>query len=194
MGLYSMRSGKDTVLFRLANIAHTIGLTPNMMTASGLCFGVASGIMFMLRATLFAFILGGLSVFCDVLDGTLARKFQLETKFGKFFDSAADRTAEVAVVVGAFMGGIIEPIGLVAIAGSVSLLLFRVISYARGLDTNYVLFGRVERLVFILLGLVAPFITLSTFCFVIAGGFGLVSTFQIFVALSRRTSLQNPVA
>jgi archaetidylinositol phosphate synthase len=165
-----------------------------MMTALGLCFGVASGIMFMLRATLFALIFGGLSVFCDVLDGTLARKFQLETKFGKFFDSTADRTAEAAVVIGAFMGGIIEPIGLVAIAGSVSLLLFRVISYARGLDTNYVLFGRVERLVFILLGLVAPFITLSTFFFVIAGGFGLVSTIQIFVTLSRRTSLQNLVA
>jgi archaetidylinositol phosphate synthase len=165
-----------------------------MMTALGLCFGVASGIMFMLRATLFAFIFGGLSVFCDVLDGTLARKFQMETKFGKFFDSTADRAAEAAVVIGAFMGGIIEPIALVAIAGSVSLLLFRVISYSRGLNTNYVLFGRVERLVFILLGLVNPFITLSTFFFVIAGGFGLVSTFQISVALSRRAPQQNPVA
>jgi len=185
MGLYSMRSGKDTVLFRLASIAHTHGLTPNMMTALGLCFGVASGIMFGFRAISFALAFGFLSVFCNAFDGTIARKFHLETKFGKIFDSAADRTAEVAVVVGALVGGIIEPIGLLAIVGSASLLLFRALSYTRGLNTDYVLFSRVERLACILLGLIAPSITVSTFCFVIAGGFGLASSFQIVASLRR---------
>jgi CDP-diacylglycerol--glycerol-3-phosphate 3-phosphatidyltransferase len=188
MGLYSMRSGKDTVLFRLASIAHTHGLTPNMMTTLGLCFGVASGIMFCFRAISFALAFGFLSVFCDTLDGTIARKFQLETKFGRVFDSVADRAAEVAVVLGALAGGIIAPIGLLAIVGSASLLLFRALSYTRGLNTNYVLFGRVERLACILLGLMAPSITVSTFCFVIAGGFGLVSTFQIVASLMRHPS------
>jgi phosphatidylglycerophosphate synthase len=127
-----------------------------------------------------------LSIFCDVLDGTIARKFHLETMFGRVFDSVADRTAETAVVLGALASGIIEPIGLLAIVGSVSLLLLRALSYARGLNTDYVLFGRVERLALILCGLVAPFVMASTLCFVVAGALGLASSTQIISTLLRK--------
>jgi len=44
VGLYSMRAGKDSVLFRLASVARSCGFTPNMMTALGLCFVVAGGL------------------------------------------------------------------------------------------------------------------------------------------------------
>jgi phosphatidylglycerophosphate synthase len=185
LGLYSMRSGKDAFLFRLASVLHRCGFTPNMMTVLGLSFGVASGITFGVSAVPFAFAFGFLSVFCDVLDGTLARKFQLESNFGLVFDSVADRTCELAVVLGALAGGIIEPVGVVAVVGSTMLFAFRTLSYVRGFKTDYVLFGRVERLVFILLGLVAPVASISTICFVVAGGFGVVSSCQIAVALWR---------
>jgi phosphatidylglycerophosphate synthase len=186
-----MRAGKDAVLFRLASVAHSCGFTPNMMTALGLCFGVASGAMFGYRISVLGFGFGFLSVFCDVLDGTLARKFHMETTLGRVFDSVADRACEVAVVLGALAGGIIEPIGLLAIVGSVSLLLFRALSYARGLDTDYVLFGRVERLALILCGLVAPFVTVSTLCFVVAGTLGFVSTVQIIINLLQKKALRR---
>ncbi len=185
MGLYSMRSGKDTIMFRLASTAHHWGFTPNMMTALGLTFGVACGALFASGAVLFAFGFGFLSVFCDVLDGTLARKFHLETKAGLVLDSVSDRITEAAVVLGAFAAGIIQPVGLVAIAGSVCLLALRVVSHRRGLRTDYVLFGRTERLVFILAGLVAPIVLVSSLCFVAAGGFGLASSSQIAVHLLR---------
>jgi phosphatidylglycerophosphate synthase len=183
-----MRAGKDTVLFRVANAAHSWGFTPNMLTVMGLAFGLASGTLFALHAAPFAFAFGFLSVFCDVLDGTLARKFHLESKFGLLFDSTADRATEFAVVLGALAGGIIQPLGVVAIIGSTSLLGFRAASYRRGLKTDYVLFGRFERLVFILAGLLVPFVWLSTLCFVVAGGFGLVSSCQIAVSLCRQNS------
>jgi phosphatidylglycerophosphate synthase len=156
-----------------------------MLTALGLCFGVASGVTFGVRAVPFAFAFGFLSVFCDVLDGTVARKFHMESKFGLLFDSVADRTCELAVVLGALAGGIIEPVGVVAVVGSTMLFAFRTLSYVRGFKTDYVLFGRVERLVFILLGLVVPISSVSTLCFVVAGGFGVVSSCQIAVALWR---------
>jgi phosphatidylglycerophosphate synthase len=178
-----MRSGKDAILFRLAATARNYGFTPNMMTAFGLASGVASGALFALRAFPFAFALGFLSVFCDVLDGTLARKFHLESRFGLVLDSASDRITEAAVVVGALMAGIIQPIGLIAIAGSVCLFAFRYVSHRSGLKTDYVLFGRTERLVFILAGLIAPFMFVSSLCFAVAGGFGLVSSCQIAVHL-----------
>jgi phosphatidylglycerophosphate synthase len=178
-----MRSGKDAVLFRLAVAAGNYGLTPNMMTAFGLASGVASGALFAVRALPFAFALGFLSVFCDILDGTLARKFHLESKFGLILDSASDRITEAAVVVGALIAGIIQPFGLIAIAGSVGLLAFRYVSHRRGLKTDYVLFGRAERLVFIMAGLILPFVFVSSLCFAFAGGFGLVSSCQIAVHL-----------
>jgi len=77
MGLYSMRTGKDTLMFRLAGAAHSQGFTPNMLTALGLAFGLACGTLFAFRTAPFAFAFGFLSVFCDVLDGTLARKFHM---------------------------------------------------------------------------------------------------------------------
>jgi phosphatidylglycerophosphate synthase len=190
MGLYKMRSNKDDFLFRLASAAHARGFSPNVMTALGLGFGVATGVLFMYRQIPFAFVFGFLSVFCDVLDGTIARKFNLETSFGRFFDSISDRICEFAVVLGALAGGIIEPLGVVAIIGSSTLFAFRALSHARRLNTDYVMFGRTERLVFILLGLILPFATLSTVCFVVAGGFGFASSFQIIVSLSRNTSKQ----
>ena len=191
MGLYRMRSDKDHFLFRLAGAAHNWGFTPNMMTMLGLAFGVASGTLFAFGPIPFAFALGFLSVFCDVLDGTLARRFHLVTKFGLVFDSTADRVSEFAVVLGALIGGIIQPIGIISIIGSTSLLILRVESHRRGLKTDYVLFGRFERLVFILAGLLAPIVLVSTICFAVAGGFGLVSAFQIAFSLRHNPNRSN---
>ena len=180
-----MRAAKDEFLFRLASVAHNHGITANMMTTMGLFFGVASGTLFMYRQIPSAFAFGFLSVFCDMLDGTIARKFHLESHFGRVFDSVSDRVSELAVVLGALAGGIIEPLGVTAVVGSTMLFSLRVLSHARGLKTDYVFFGRTERLVFIFLGLILPFATASTVCFVAAGGFGLASSFQIIISLSR---------
>jgi phosphatidylglycerophosphate synthase len=186
MGLYKLRTGKDAFLFRVANIAYRHGIGPNTVTALGLCFGIASGVLFMYRQNPFAFASGFLSVFCDVLDGTIARKFHQETSFGKVFDAVSDRTCELAVVLGALGAGIIEPLGVVAIVGSTALFSLRVVSHTYGVETNYVMFGRTERLFFIMLGLILPFTTASTVCFVVAGAFGFASSIQIIVFLSRR--------
>ncbi|MCW4011142.1 MAG: CDP-alcohol phosphatidyltransferase family protein [Candidatus Bathyarchaeota archaeon] len=185
--MYSMRAGKDAVMFRIANAAHSYGLTPNMMTAMGLAFGLASGALFAVRFLPAAFALGVLSVFCDVVDGTLARKFHMESKFGLIFDSAADRSSEAAVVLGALAGRIINPFGVIAIAGSMLLLACRAAAYRRGYKTDYVLFGRFERLVFILAGLLVPNVWGSTLCFVTAGILGLVSACQIAINLYRQS-------
>jgi phosphatidylglycerophosphate synthase len=191
MGLYHMRGDKDTLMFRIASIAYNHGFTPNMLTALGLTFGVACGTLFGLRLVPFAFALGFLSVFCDVVDGTIARKFYLESKVGLMFDSAADRVSEFAVVLGALAGGIIQPLGFVAIIGSTSLLGFRVASYSQDLKTDYVSFGRFERLIFIFVGLLVPVVWVSTLCFVVAGVFGLISSAQIAVFLHRKATSQN---
>jgi phosphatidylglycerophosphate synthase len=180
---YSMRFRKDRLLLPVALFVHRYGVTPNMMTTLGLCFGIISGVAVAYRELLPALVLLFVSVFCDVVDGALARTFDRVTAFGLAFDSVADRCAELFVVVGALLSGIILPIGVVAIIGSAVLLLMRTMSYRYGLDTNYVLFGRAERITFLVIGLIAPSTSISTFCFVIVGVFGLVSSCQIGVFL-----------
>ena len=187
IGLYKLRSAKDNFLFQIAGASLNHGMTPNIVTSFGLCFGIAAGLLFMHRQIPFAFGLGFLSVFCDVLDGTIARKFNLETASGRVFDSLSDRACELAVVLGAMAGGIIEPFGVVAIVGSTMLFSLRILSHSRGLKTDYVFFGRTERLAFIFVGLILPFSVASTICFVVAGTFGIVSSLQIIVELSRRS-------
>jgi len=189
MGLYGMRKCKDTLLFRIAVLAHNSGLTPNRMTALGVSLGICTGALLVFDELPFALLCGFLSVFCDVLDGTIARTFQEETFFGKVFDSIGDRISEIAVVVGALISGIIEPVGMIAIIGSISLLSLRGLSYSRRLNTDYVLFGRAERLVFILFGLLTPIKTISTLLFVGAGFFGIVSSFQIVAFLIHQHTL-----
>ena len=183
MNCYSMRFRKDRLLLSLAQSVHRYGVTPNIVTALGLCFGIISGIAVAYRELLPALVLLFVSVFCDVLDGALARTFNRVTAFGLAFDSVADRCVELSVVIGALLSGIILPIGVIAIIGSSALLLMRTISYLFGLDTNYALFGRVERITFLVIGLIAPSTSISIFCFVIVGVFGLVSSCQIGIFL-----------
>jgi phosphatidylglycerophosphate synthase len=180
---YSMRFRKDQLLLPLAQFVHRHGITPNMVTALGLCFGIASGVAVANRELLPALVLLSVSVFCDALDGALARTFDRVTAFGLAFDSVSDRCVELSVVVGALLSGIILAIGVIAIIGSAALLSMRTMSYHYGLDTNYVSFGRVERITFLVIGLIASSTAISTFCFVIVGVFGLVSSCQIGVFL-----------
>lgn len=189
MSVYRLRGSKDHLLVPVAIIAYRHGLAPNRITALGLCAGVTCGAMLALQQIPIAIAFGLLSVFCDVLDGTVARLFDLESRVGLAFDSLADRLCELAVVIGALLGGIIGPWGIFAIIGSSMLLASRTISYMHGSWTDYVSFGRFERLLFMLIGIVVPFIGLSTLCFVIAGIFGFVSSLQIMMALHRSHAL-----
>jgi len=185
MSVYRLRGKKDLFFGPLAGIAYRHGLTPNRITVLGLCAGVACGGLLALHQIPLAIALGLLSVFCDVLDGTVARRFNLESKLGLGLDSLSDRGCELAVVIGALAGGIIQPLGVFAIIGSTMLLASRSISHMYGSRTDYVYFGRFERLLFILIGLLIPISSLSTLSFVIAGSFGFVSALQIIIALSK---------
>ena len=186
MGLYSLKGKKDHSLSCVVVVAHKLGFTPNIVTAIGLCFGVTGGALIAVHEIPLALSCVIISVFCDALDGAIARRFDEVTTFGLFFDSISDRISEIALVLGAFFCGLINIVGLIAIVGSLALLLFRTLSYWKNLSTDFAFFGRFERLFFILIGIISPYATFSTFCFVIAGGFGLVSSIQILITMSRQ--------
>jgi len=163
----------------LARISHQSGLSPNIITGVGLSFAILSGISLAYHKLFIALVMFGVSIFCDMLDGAIARAFDLETSFGLFWDSFADRGSELAIVLGALAGGIVSSLAILEIFGSISLLAMRLVSYRSGFYSDGAYFGRGERVILLSIGLITPWKTFSTICFALAGFLSLISAFQI---------------
>jgi archaetidylinositol phosphate synthase len=115
-----------------AEVAHRIGLTPNMVSLIGFVLALFSAFAYAVAThgqplwILLATILLLASGFCDALDGIIARIYQRTTAFGGFLDSLMDRYADAAVYSGVIIGGLCDIVfGLAALAGSL------LVSYSR---------------------------------------------------------------
>ncbi len=114
-----------------ARVAHSIGLTPNTISAIGFALSVLSAVAYALAVSqplllLLAIVLLLASGFCDALDGIIARNHQQATAFGGFFDSLLDRYADAIVYSGVIIGGFCDIYsGLAALFGSL------LVSYSR---------------------------------------------------------------
>ena len=58
MGVYHLRGRKDTLLSPIAGAAYRHGLTPNIVTAIGLCAGLACGALLAMDEILMAISFG----------------------------------------------------------------------------------------------------------------------------------------
>ena len=136
-----------------AKAAHSLGLTPNMVSVIGLALSLFSAAAYAVALNqplwlLLATILLLASGFCDTLDGVLARNYQQATPFGGFLDSLLDRYADAAVYAGVIIGGLCNPIwGLTALAGSLLVSYSRARAEAAGVKMESVgLAERAERM------------------------------------------------
>jgi archaetidylinositol phosphate synthase len=134
--LTKLKKKVQQMLAAEARAADKIGLTPNMISTTGLALSLLSALAYALvqdqppqnRSVflLLAIILLLASGFCDTLDGVLARTFKQTTVFGGFFDSLLDRYADAAVYAGVIIGRLCDPTwGLLALAGAL------LVSYSR---------------------------------------------------------------
>jgi CDP-diacylglycerol--glycerol-3-phosphate 3-phosphatidyltransferase len=105
-----------------------LGVTPNAVTTTSLFLSILAGLA-LAKGWFFvsAFVMG-LTVFCDIIDGNLARKTGLISKGGAFLDSFIDRLAEGALFLGiAYFGGG----GYVTVLAVLALITSFAVSYAR---------------------------------------------------------------
>jgi CDP-diacylglycerol--glycerol-3-phosphate 3-phosphatidyltransferase len=89
-----------------------------------------------------AIVIFAVAAFTDYLDGVLARKFNIRSAFGDFFDPLADKLLVGSVFVSfTFFPGLFVPVWLVAIIllREVFVTLFRVVAIRKGspLKTEY---------------------------------------------------------
>lgn len=137
-----------------AKLAHSIGLTPNQVSAIGIAFAVLSALafwkwQFYILLPILAPLLLLASGFCDALDGALARLYGEATTFGGFLDSLLDRYADAIIFCGIILGGLCDLFwGLAALMGSLLVSYARARAEAAGVKMETVgIAERAERLV-----------------------------------------------
>src|SRR3989337_810787 len=153
--LTKLKQKVQQLLSSEAKAAHQIGLTPNMVTATGFVLALLSAVAYALTPLdltlrlLLAVVLLLASGFCDTLDGVLARTYQQATAFGGFLDSLLDRYADAAAYTGLIIGELCNPlVGLVALAGSMMVSYTRARAEAAGIKMESIgIAERPERIV-----------------------------------------------
>ena len=157
----------------------SLGLKADHLTWIGLLFGVAAGVAFFYGQSRTAALLLALSGVCDILDGELARRSGVTSRFGAFLDSTLDRFSEAAVLIGIAGFGVrnleavaLEPeraaqqiaigldpfawvmfvlLALVSLTGSLMVSYTRARAEGLGLECKVGWFERPERLVLLIL-------------------------------------------
>jgi len=148
-----------------ARLAHSVGLTPNHVSAIGIIFAMLSAFaywkwQFHPFLLLVAPLLLLASGFCDALDGALARLYGKATAFGGFLDSLLDRYADAIVFGGIIFGELCDPFwGLVALIGSLLVSYARARAEAAGVKMEAV--GVAERAERLIILAIASFISVA---------------------------------
>jgi phosphatidylglycerophosphate synthase len=93
----------DNIFYRLSDIIcpsmKVSGWTPNMITTVGLVFGLISIYLIYTEHYFLGLIFLWLCFFSDCLDGHFARKYDMVTKFGDYYDHFRDIFVVVTVII-----------------------------------------------------------------------------------------------
>lgn len=116
-----------------AKILHEkLFLTPNQVSVISFCLSLISA-FFIFRENLAAgFIFLFLSLFFDALDGTIARKYKMESPVGRRLEIIFDRTAELILFFSLWIAGYVSI--YLAIATFLSIALMTVLFFFTKVD------------------------------------------------------------
>jgi CDP-diacylglycerol--glycerol-3-phosphate 3-phosphatidyltransferase len=134
-------------------------MTPAVVTIIGLAVTIAGAVLIATGNLFWGGLTAGIGVTLDALDGPLARRLGKASERGAFLDTMSDRFGEIAVWVGLSVYLRDEPrllvLCIVALAFSLLIPYVRATAESAGLDGRGGWMGRAERMLLILLGLMA---------------------------------------
>ena len=155
------RAWSARIIEPIARFLGSLGLSPNAVTILGFFLTVAvAGVLASGRLLLSGLLLMVTLAF-DAVDGTLARITGQTTRFGAFLDSTLDRWAEVAMFVAIVWVYLQANDNLGVILAVIALSMSLLVSYTRaraegvGLECKEGILTRFERMVILILGLIA---------------------------------------
>ncbi|MBI4719849.1 MAG: CDP-alcohol phosphatidyltransferase family protein [Chitinivibrionia bacterium] len=148
----------DPVVVRLV----TLGIPPLLISLIGLLFSLYGALRTAQGSLGWGAVFLLLSGLCDVMDGEVARRRNMTSRFGAFIDSTLDRVSEFAYFGGIALYFITRPQGfhpahvaavMVALAGSVLTSYTRARAEGLGLSCSVGMMERPERIALLTLGL-----------------------------------------
>jgi phosphatidylglycerophosphate synthase len=96
----------DIYLFKFIDqhlhLYYKLGLTPNMVTSLALFFGLFAAYQIIQGNYIIAAVSWIISYYLDCVDGKLARKYNMITKFGDYYDHFCDLTKYIVVFIALF--------------------------------------------------------------------------------------------
>jgi CDP-diacylglycerol--glycerol-3-phosphate 3-phosphatidyltransferase len=155
------RAWSARIIEPIARFLGSLGLSPNAVTILGFFLTVAVAGVLASGRLLLAGILLIVTLAFDAVDGTLARISGQTTRFGAFLDSTLDRWAEVAMFVAIVWVYLRAGNDLGVILAVLALSMSLLVSYTRaraegiGLECKEGILTRFERMVILILGLIA---------------------------------------
>ena len=181
----------------VAKAIAALGITANMLTITGLLFGIAAGICIALGRLRLAGVLILVGGSFDMMDGAVARVNKITNPFGALLDSVVDRYSEGAIFVGLAIYFSIEG-GPKMVAGlaltGLALLSAFLVSYVRAraeglnVECKVGLMQRPERVILLAFGVLFGNMTFKSFDVSF-----LIVTLAVLVILSHVTVLQRVV-
>jgi phosphatidylglycerophosphate synthase len=84
------------------HVYHHLGFTPNMVTTLNLLFGLLAAYEIIKGNLKIAILYWTLAYYFDCVDGKLARKYEMVTTFGDYYDHASDIIKNIAVLFALF--------------------------------------------------------------------------------------------
>ncbi|MBD3181655.1 hypothetical protein GF312_05135 [Candidatus Poribacteria bacterium] len=172
-----------------------IGITANMLTITGLIFGIIAGICIAIGRLKLAGVLILVGGSFDLMDGAVARVSKVTNPFGALLDSVVDRYSEGAIFLGlaiyfSINGGsrMVTGLALTGLALISSFLVSYVRARAEGLkvECKVGLMQRPERIIILALGVLLGDMTFKSF-----NSSFLIVALWILVILSHITVLQR---
>jgi CDP-diacylglycerol--glycerol-3-phosphate 3-phosphatidyltransferase len=136
-----------------------IGMTPAAVTIIGLAVTIGGAVLIATGQLFWGGLVAGTGVVLDALDGPLARRLGKASDRGAFLDTMSDRFGEIAVWVGlsVYLSEESRMLVLCIVALAFSLLIpyVRATAESAGVDGRGGWMGRAERMLLILVGLMA---------------------------------------
>jgi len=145
----------------LARALGRLGISPDVLTALGYLFHLPAMYALAMGHLQLGVVLVALASLFDALDGAVAREMGQSSTFGAFFDSVVDRYSEGTIFFGLLLwyarnGGLQETILIyAAMLGSLMVSYARARAEGVGIQCKAGLFTRFERMVLIVIGLLA---------------------------------------
>jgi CDP-diacylglycerol--glycerol-3-phosphate 3-phosphatidyltransferase len=137
------------------------GVSPNLLTAIGVCINIGCGVLFGMGEFFWAGIVLIVANLFDMLDGNVARLTGNVTKFGGFLDSTLDRLSDMVSFFGImifYAGNSPQHSLLNVILAGVGMIASVMVSYTTarseslGVKANVGFLQRPERIVLLIIG------------------------------------------